>query len=359
MMLNEENCWKALLSKDKTQDGKFFYGVITTGVYCKPSCSARSPHRKNVRFYAAPIEAERDGLRPCLRCRPLLPAGEDLNTIRIRNICDYIRQNSASGEAITLDHLARRAKLSPSHLQRTFQAVVGLSPKRYIEACRLESLKGQLRAAGSVTEAIFEAGFGSSSRVYERVDTRLGMTPAKYRARGKGVQISYVAVESPLGLMMVGATDRGLCFVQFGESSQELVETLGREYPAATLEQMTEPYSSAFVEWMNSLMRHLHGSQPSLDLPLDVRATAFQLKVWRYLQSIPYGEVQSYSEVASGIGQPTAARAVARACASNRAALVIPCHRVIRGTGDLGGYRWGLERKRVLIDTERGSRRTP
>jgi AraC family transcriptional regulator of adaptative response/methylated-DNA-[protein]-cysteine methyltransferase len=354
MLLNEEDCWAALVSRNKDWNGRFLYGVLSTGVYCHPACSARTPLRKNVRFYLTPAEAERDGLRPCLRCRPT--AALDPNADRIRELCEYIRARSDSGDPITLEDLGRRAKLSPSHLQRIFKAAVGLTPNQYVEACRLQSLKGQLRSAGSVTDAIYGAGFGSSSRVYERVDTRLGMTPAEYRAGAEGVQISYVSVESPLGLMMVGATDRGLCFVQWGETREELLGLLRREYPAAELQEMKQPYSSEFTLWMDALGHHLSGAELHLDLPVDVRATAFQLKVWRYLQSIPYGEVQSYSEVASAIGQPTAARAVARACASNRVALVIPCHRVIRGTGELGGYRWGLERKRVLIDRERANR---
>jgi AraC family transcriptional regulator, regulatory protein of adaptative response / methylated-DNA-[protein]-cysteine methyltransferase len=277
----------------------------------------------------------------------------DPNTARIRQICDYIR--SHSDDSLQLSDLSAQAGLSRFHFQRSFKAVVGLTPRQYVEACRMEELKGQLRAKSSVTDAIYEAGFGSSSRVYERVDTRLGMTPAQYREGGKNISISYVAVESPLGRMMVGATDRGLCFVQFSDNDRDLVEMLRAEYPAAQLEPMTEPYPRQFESWMKALSDHLRGQEPRLDLPLDLRATAFQMKVWQYLQSIPYGSVQSYSEVAAGMGRPTAARAVARACATNRVALVIPCHRVIRGTGELGGYRWGIERKRVLIDRERAN----
>ena len=209
-----------------------------------------------------------------------------------------------------------------------------------------------------MTDAIYEAGFGSGSRVYERVNTRLGMTPGQYRSGGKDLTISHVSVESGLsipGRMMIGATDRGLCFIQFADRDEDLLRTLRTEYPAARVEKMRKPWPAQFDEWMVSLENHLKGKEPSLGLPLDLRATAFQMKVWRYLQSIPYGSVQSYSEVAVGIGRPTAARAVARACATNRVALVIPCHRVIRGTGDLGGYRWGIERKRILIERERSA----
>lgn len=220
----------------------------------------------------------------------------------------------------------------------------------------MEALKGELRARDSVTDAIYESGFGSSSRVYERVDTRLGMTPREYRAGGKGVAISHVSVVSPLGVMMMAATDRGLCSIQFGDSHNELFANLRKEYPAALLEAMKTPYPEQFSAWIKSLLRYLRREQIRLDIPIDVRATAFQLKVWRYLQSIPYGEVQSYAEVAAAIGAPRASRAVARACASNQVAIVVPCHRVIRGNGELGGYRWGPERKRVLIDAERAAK---
>lgn len=351
-MLDERQCWEAVLEKDKSQDGRFFFGVVTTGVFCRPSCAARQPLRKNVRFYSTAAEAERDGLRPCRRCRPL-EAG-DPQQRRIEELCDHIRKNCDSGDPLTLEALALHAGMSPSHLQRTFRAAVGVTPRQFVEACRLETLKRGLRAGDSVTRAIYDAGFGSSSRVYERADTRLGMTPAEYRAGGKDLAISYAAIEGPLGLLMVGATDRGLCFVQFGESREELLDRLRQEYPKAALEPVEEPYSRPFAEWIEALNAHLRGEAPALDLPVAVRASAFQQKVWSYLQSIPAGEVRSYGEVAAAIGRPTAARAVARACASNRTALVIPCHRVIRGTGDLGGYRWGLERKRRLLERERG-----
>lgn len=278
------------------------------------------------------------------------------NKVRIRRLCEHIRLNCQSGESLNLRELSGQAGLSPFHLQRTFKAIVGVSPKQYVEACRMEALKERLRARDSVTTAIYEAGFNSTSRVYERVDTRLGMTPGEYRAGGKNVTISYASMETPLGRMMAGATDRGLCFLQFGESPDALLEMLRKEYPAAALGQMNTPYPEQFDLWMKSLSQYLRREQVRLNVPIDVQSTAFQLKVWRYLQSIPYGEVQSYSEVAKAIGNPAATRAVARACASNRVAIVIPCHRVIRGNGELGGYRWGIERKRVLIDSERAAR---
>ncbi len=275
------------------------------------------------------------------------------NRARIQRLCDHIRANCQSGAPLRLEDLAREAGLSRFHLQRTFKEVAGVTPKQFVEKCRMDALKSGLRSQGSVTGAIYEAGFGSSSRVYERVDTQLGMTPREYRAGGAGVSISYVAVDSPLGVMMIGATDRGLCFLQFGESQDKLLDTLRNEYPVAALEEMKSPFPEQFELWIESLLGYLRREQLRLDLPIDVQATAFQLKVWKYLQSIPPGEVQSYAEVAAALGNPSAARAVARACATNRVAIVIPCHRVIRGSGELGGYRWGLDRKRVLIDGER------
>ena len=351
-LAQDELFWQAVKERDRSFDGKFYFAVATTGVYCRPTCAGRLPLRKNVRFFATREEAERAGFRACLRCRPADVAADSALT-RIQEVCEYIRSHAQ--EPLSLTMLAERAGLSRFHFQRAFKKIVGLSPKQFVDAHRLQSFRQELRKQASVTDAIYEAGFGSSSRVYERVDTRLGMTPAEYRAAGKDLTISYVCVDSVLGRMMIGATDRGLCFVQFGESDEELLKMLRAEYAAARLEPMQEPFSTEFENWMTALRRHLDGQQPRLDLPIDVRATAFQMKVWHYLQSIPYGSVESYAEVAAGVGQPGAARAVARACSQNRVALAIPCHRVIRGTGELGGYRWGLERKRVLIDLERRS----
>jgi AraC family transcriptional regulator of adaptative response/methylated-DNA-[protein]-cysteine methyltransferase len=351
--LNPELCWQAVLKRDAAQDGRFYYGVITTGVYCRPSCAARPAKRENVRFYASPAEAEGDGLRACLRCHPLAISGHDPMTAKIRELCAYI--DGHPGEPLKLAELAARVKLSPFHVQRAFKAIVGVSPKQYADAARMKTFQGLLRKPEGldVTGAIFEAGFGSLSRLYEKTDTRLGMTPMEYREGGKGVSISWATAQTPLGLMMVGATDRGLCFVQFGESETVLRRELEKQYPNASVRPLGEPKPTLFDAWMDGLNQYLVGRQPDAGLPVHVRATAFQLMVWKYLQTIPRGAVQSYQEVAQGIGRPSAARAVARACASNSLAIVIPCHRVIRGTGELGGYRWGLERKRAVLDSER------
>jgi AraC family transcriptional regulator, regulatory protein of adaptative response / methylated-DNA-[protein]-cysteine methyltransferase len=348
-MISEEQCWKAREDRDPAFDGRFFIGVLSTGIYCRPSCPSRRALRKNIRFFQTAADAAKAGLRPCLRCKPL-----DNPSANIQDLCRYIDEHS--GEAIDLASLAAHAGLSRFHLQRTFKAAVGLTPRQYLEARRMEKLKSGLRNAKDVTEAVYDSGFGSGSRVYERADTRLGMTPNQYRRGGEGVAISYATIESPVGLLMVGATDRGLCFVQFGESAAKLLANLRREYPAARLNPTPQPPRPEFRRWVEALTAYLVGDQPGLHLPLDIRATAFQMRVWNYLQSISAGDVQSYSEVAAGIGQPTATRAVARACAANTVALLIPCHRVIRGTGELGGYRWGVARKRALLDLERAHR---
>jgi len=273
------------------------------------------------------------------------------NADLIRDVCRFVEDHS--DEALTLAELASRASMSRFHFARTFKAVVGVTPKQYLATVRLRKLKTGLGTAGSIDRAALDAGYGSTSRVYEKATSSLGMTPAQYRRGGEGVAISYASLPTPLGLMLIGATDRGICFVGFGESAGELRERLAAEYPKARIEAMREPYHADFRGWVDAIARHLAGETPRPDLPLDVAATSFQMRVWKYLQTIPSAAVQSYGEVAAAIGAPAAARAVARACASNPAAVLIPCHRVIRGTGELGGYRWGLARKRGLIDRER------
>ena len=277
----------------------------------------------------------------------------DMNA-QIRRAAEYIQANWE--QTLPLRSLSREAGLSSFYFQRSFKSVVGVTPKQYQDACRLRALKHELRQGDDVLQAIFAAGFGSTSRVYERVDTRLGMTPSEYRAGGAQVGITHATIRTRLGLLTIAATDRGLCFVEFGASRDELMGALRREYPAAKLAAVRKPWPEPLREWVRAIEQYLEGAQPKLDLPLDIRATAFQTRVWRYLQSIPYGETTSYANVAEKIGQPTAARAVAAACATNRVALVIPCHRVIRGTGELGGYKWGLERKRALLEGEQAPR---
>jgi AraC family transcriptional regulator of adaptative response/methylated-DNA-[protein]-cysteine methyltransferase len=278
----------------------------------------------------------------------------DTTTERIQAICRYIEDHS--DETLRLADLAGRAAMSRFHFARLFKSVVGVTPLQYVAQARLRRFKAALREEKPIDAALYDAGYGSPSRVYEQAGTRLGMTPAQYRRKGEGVAISYAALETPVGRVLVGATDRGICFIRFGENVAEIAAALRDEYRNATIAPMGKPYHTDFARWVEALSRHLEGEQPQLDLPLDIRATAFQMRVWRYLQSIPYGSVESYAEVAAGIGRPTAARAVARACATNPVAIAIPCHRVIRGTGELGGYRWGLDRKRTIIDRERATR---
>lgn len=348
-MLDADACWEAVLEKNKAQDGKFFYGVITTGVYCRPSCSARAPLRKNVRFYSTPGEAEKDGLRACLRCHPAdaLDHGK-----LVRDLCQFIRDESASGKAITLATLSARAKLSPFHLHRKFKEAMGMTPKEYIDACRMEHLKSNLRNGESVTTAIFDSGYGASSRVYERSNRRLGMTPGAYANGGAGVEITFAYLETDFGLLLLAATDRGLCLVRFGGSREELAHDLRELFPAATLTEMGNRSSPQFSSWVEAIRNYLRGQDSKLDLPLDVHSTVFVERVWKYLQSIPAGEVRTYTEVAQAIGTPKAARAVGSACGSNRIAIVIPCHRVLRGDSGLGGYRWGLDKKQKLLAHE-------
>ncbi|MBI3681901.1 MAG: bifunctional DNA-binding transcriptional regulator/O6-methylguanine-DNA methyltransferase Ada [Acidobacteria bacterium] len=334
-MLDSDRCWQAVLARDRAGDGRFFFGVLTTGVYCRPSCPARRPRRENVRFYETAKAAGKDGLRPCLRCRPLEPSPVD----RMLALLD-------GSESMTLQDLSRRTGLSPSHLQRTFKAATGVTPKEYLEARRLEAFKSALRGNGKVTDAIYDAGYSSSSRAYEHA-RHLGMPLSAYRNGGLNVSIEYTTVASPAGPLLVAATGRGLCSVQFGSSGKQLLESLRKEFPAALL----EPAGRRVERWADEIARLAPAG-----LPMDIPATAFQMKVWRCLQSIPRGEVRSYGEVARAIGRPKAVRAVAGACAANPLAVVIPCHRVVRADQTPGGYRWGSERKRKLLAAEYSER---
>jgi len=277
----------------------------------------------------------------------------NLNAAAIREVCRYVDDHS--DEALTLAELASMAAMSRFHFARTFKHVVGVTPKQYLATVRLRKLKDGLSAAKPIDVAALDAGYGSISRIYENAGSSLGMTPRQYRRRGEGVAISYATLRSPIGLMMIAATDRGICFLGFGDTADGLLMRLRREYSNAAIEPMREPYSPQFSAWVAAIARHLESGAPCPELPLDVRATAFQSRVWKYLQTIPSGDVESYAEVATAIGAPGAARAVAQACARNPAAVLIPCHRVIRGSGELGGYRWGVGRKRALIDGERAA----
>jgi AraC family transcriptional regulator of adaptative response/methylated-DNA-[protein]-cysteine methyltransferase len=264
----------------------------------------------------------------------------------VENVCQYIEKNLE--ETLSLETLGQRFELSPQHLQRTFKKVLGVSPREYADTCRLNRLKTRLRDGESVTAAMYAAGYGSSSRLYERASSQLGMTPARYRRGGSGARLAYTVVKSPIGQMLVAATDKGVCCIRFADLAAELEKGLKAEYSEAELRRDEE----TLRPWVEELLRHLRGEQQEIRLPLDVRATAFQRRVWEYLQAMLYGSTATYGEIARALGQPTAARAVARACATNPVAVAIPCHRVVREDGGLGGYRWGLERKQALLELE-------
>jgi AraC family transcriptional regulator, regulatory protein of adaptative response / methylated-DNA-[protein]-cysteine methyltransferase len=345
---HDERRWDAVMARDASRDGEFVFAVSTTGVYCRPSCAARRPRRENVAFFEGPNAAEKHGYRACLRCRPKAFHG-DSQSLAVKAICRFIEQHLE--EPITLERLGSEFNQSPFHLQRRFKAVLGITPREYADSCRLRMLKRSLQAGDSVTRAMYDAGYGSSSRLYERTASQLGMTPDKYRRGAIAATIRYASIESPLGKMLVAATERGICSIQFGRSESELLEGLKREFPFAARKED----DGGLRTWVQLLLKHVKGKSLDSALPLDIQATAFQRRVWTYLQSIPFGETKSYSQVAKAIGKPSACRAVARACATNPLAVEIPCHRVVREDGSMGGYRWGIQKKEALLQIERRS----
>ncbi len=344
---SSDRAWQAIVARDAAQDGQFFFGVSSTGIYCRPSCPSRRPRRENVTIFRSPEEAERAGYRACLRCHPQTAAAGNPRTELVRNICRHIEEGL--DEPPKLAALGRQFAMSPFHLQRTFKSLLGISPREYADACRLKKLKSHLQSSRSVTDALYQAGYGSSSRFYERAAARLGMAPAAYRQGAAGVAIYFSTARSPIGRMLVAATRKGVCAIRFADSDAPLEKSLAKEFPGADIAREDR----VLRPWIESLLRHLAGRDLHPQLPLDIRATAFQRRVWNYLQTIPYGSTRSYAQVARAIGKPSAARAVARACATNPVAVAIPCHRVVRASGDLGGYRWGISRKRVLLAMEK------
>ncbi len=352
--MNEAVAWESVLHRDSSADEHLLYGVTTTGIYCRPSCPSRRPKRDNVAFFSSSEAAERAGFRACQRCRPNREKSPDRAVERAR---DYIDSHitDLSENRITLDLLGEESGLSPYHLQRKFKALIGLTPAQYIRARKSERLKGELKQGETVSRATFGAGYGSSSRVYDTANAQLGMTPATYRRGGEGMQIDYAIVQTSLGILLVGATRRGVCAVTLGDDAGGLEAALAEEYPAAIRSRVTAPSSSLAI-WVQEIVAAMDDGRSRSDVPIDVQASAFQWRVWRELQKIPLGETRSYSEIASAIGLPKAVRAVANACASNRVAVVVPCHRAVRLDGGLGGYRWGVERKRRLLEKERATR---
>lgn len=338
--------WAAVLARDARHDGEFVFAVSSTGVYCRPSCAARRPRRENVEFFGGPEAAEQAGYRACLRCRPRAKSGNREADLA-KEICRFIEQHL--DEPLTLGRLGKQFHQSPFHLQRRFKAALGITPREYADSCRLRALKRNLQAGDSVTRAMYDAGYGSSSRLYERTASQLGMTPDKYRRGAVAATIRYTCADSPLGRMLVAATDHGICSIQFGRGEGELIEGLKREFPFAA----RKADDRSLRPWVEALLNHMRGKDLDSALPLDIRATAFQRKVWAHLQSIPFGATKSYQQVAKAIGRPTACRAVARACATNPVAVAIPCHRLVREDGGMGGYRWGIQRKKALLGMER------
>ncbi|MEP7212783.1 MAG: bifunctional DNA-binding transcriptional regulator/O6-methylguanine-DNA methyltransferase Ada [Acidobacteriota bacterium] len=343
--MENELFWQAVKTNDARFDGAFYLGVKTTGIYCKPSCRARLPKRENVDFYATVTDAEAVGFRACLRCKPRAIERIDPRVAKILKAVELIEGEST----LSLDDLSKELLLSPFHLQRSFKEIIGVSPKKFAEARKMEKFKSEVKDGSDVTTAMYVAGYGSSSRLYETASETLGMTPKAYKSGGKGMTIEYTITDCELGRILVGRTIKGLCSVAFADDDQSLEENLKTEFPNAEIVRD----AAVLKEFVDEILKYLGGENRRLDLPLDIQATAFQMKVWEILRKIPYGETVSYSQIAEQLGDRKKVRAVARACATNRIAVVIPCHRVIASNGKLSGYRWGVERKQRLIDTER------
>jgi AraC family transcriptional regulator of adaptative response/methylated-DNA-[protein]-cysteine methyltransferase len=342
--------WRAVLRRDRSQDGSFVYAVTSTGVFCRPSCPSRRPHRDRVRFFATAMAAEHAGFRACRRCHPTADHPLRSMSDAIRHASRYLDQHAS--EAVPLGRLARLVRVSPSHLQRQFKQALGVSPREYQAACRARRFRQELRSGRDVTAATYEAGYGSPSRVYEASPTGRGMAPATYRRGGAGARVTFATARCALGWLLVAATGKGICAVKLGDDPASLEAELRRELPRADI----GADRSAHRDWIDAILGRLRTASGDLDLPLDIRGTAFQWRVWRALQQIPSGETRSYADVARSIGRPSAVRAVARACASNPVSLVVPCHRVVASDGRMGGYRWGVERKGRLLATERRKR---
>lgn len=342
--MKNEIYWQAVKNNDERFDGAFVYGVSSTKIYCKPSCSSKLPKIENVSFFATNENAESKGFRACLRCRPKSET-LDPQVEKVLQICEILENQTE----ITLEDLGEKLNISPTYLQKSFKEIIGVSPKKFAEMKRLEKFKSEIKKGSDITDAQYDAGFGSSSRLYENVSEKLGMTPKIYAKKGENMQIEYTIADCDLGKMLVARTEKGVCAVTFGDEEKTLKENLFSEYKNAQISENNENLKD-FVE---AILENLAGKNKNLNLPLDLQATAFQMRVWETLRKIPYGETLSYSDVAEKIGNKNAVRAVATACASNRVALVIPCHRVVGKNGELSGYRWGIERKKNILEKEK------
>ena len=348
--MDEKRYWQAVLDRDGTMDGEFVYGVRSTGVYCRAACPSRRPGREQVRFFAGPEEAEAAGFRACLRCHPKGRSTPEPGVEMAERASRFIEERLEEGERITLERLGEAVGASPYHLQRVFKRVMGVTPRQYAAAMRLERLKAGLREGDNVTSAMYDAGYGSANHLYGNAGAQMGMTPGAYRQGGPGMEVRYTVADSALGKVLVAATERGLCAVHFGDTDEALLASLRVEYPAAQVARD----DAGMSEWVRPILCQIEERKPYLDsrVPLDVEGTPFQEQVWSAIRGIPYGSTRSYAQVAEAIGSPRAVRAVAQACGANRVALVIPCHRVVREDGSLGGYKWGMERKRALLAGE-------
>jgi len=337
----------AVLNRDSDSDGMFVFAVKSTRVYCRPSCPAKRPNIKQILFFSSSQEAEKTGFRPCQRCHPREVVTSQ--TKLIHNICQFIDCNLE--KKLTLATLSNYANLSPFHLQRIFKRKIGISPRQYVEARRVEKMKNSLRNGKTVTRALYDAGFSSRSRIYGNVQNKLGASPGTYRRGGVGMRIEYVITSCPAGRLLIGVTENGLCAVCLGGSDSAVEAALIQDYPSAIVIRN----DNRLALWVDCFMKYFDGQDFHGDLPIDVQATAFQWRVWNRIQSVPRGCTTTYGDIARAIGKPSAVRAVARACATNPVSLVIPCHRVIGQDGNLRGYRWGKNRKRELLSLEKSS----
>lgn len=343
--MHENEYWQAVVENKHKYDGVFVYGARSTKIYCRPSCCARLPKRENIIFFSNCYSAESAGFRACKRCHP----NESFVTPHIdlvQQVCNFL--TAQLDDPPTLEQLAQHFSRSPYHLQRTFKRIVGVTPKQYAEAQRLQRFKAELKGGVNVTNALYEAGYTSSSCVYEQVNSKLGMTPKNYQLDGKGMFISYTVVSGTLGYLLVAMTEKGVCAIKLGDDAEKLELLLQAEFAKAKIQRD----DTAHQEWIQAILAFIAAEQPHIDLPLDIRGTAFQIQVWQALQKIPYGETRTYQDIAREVGT-NAVRAVGSACGANPVALIIPCHRVLRSDGSLGGYEWGLERKQKLLELEK------
>ncbi|HET9627480.1 MAG TPA: bifunctional DNA-binding transcriptional regulator/O6-methylguanine-DNA methyltransferase Ada [Kofleriaceae bacterium] len=341
--------WAVIRARDPRGDGRFVYSVKTTGVYCRPSCAARPARPENVAFHATPADAERAGFRACKRCRPDQPPRAERQAAQVAALCRWLEAEIEAGEPVpTLAELAARAGWSEFHTHRQFKAATGVTPRAYAEQHRARRVRGELATRATVTEAIYGAGFSSSSRFYERSTAMLGMTPSELRHGGAALAIRFAIGASSLGAILVAATARGVCAILLGDDPDELIRDLERRFPRAELVGGDAAFERVVAEAVGLVEQPGRGTA----LPLDIRGTAFQQRVWDALRTIPAGATASYADIAAKIGAPSAVRAVAQACGANPIAIAIPCHRVVRTGGDLSGYRWGVERKRALLARE-------